>query len=96
RTTTLNPDRKGSTDSFANKAFSTISNAVRGKYDVEESSEAAPSEVQQKDTLWVMKPDGEIGGPFTKQYLRELKVSGKLPQGLTASRSKNGPWQKIS
>ena len=64
-------------------------------YEAEESIETKPSQTKHEATLWVMKPNGEVGGPFTKQYLKELKDSGKLPPGLKASRLKDGPWQNL-
>ena len=42
-----------------------------------------------------MTPDDRILGPFTKQDLEELKDSGRLPTGLKASRSKDGPWVNL-
>ncbi|MGI9556184.1 MAG: hypothetical protein ACR2M9_04910 [Cyanophyceae cyanobacterium] len=75
--------------------FFTIIDAVTGKYDAEEPSEAIPSQTKPEATLWVMKPNGEVGGPFTRQYLSELKAAGKLPKGLKASESESGPWQNL-
>ena len=72
-----------------------ISDAVTGKYDADEQGDHHPTKNNEPVSLgdiWVMKPNGKIGGPFTKQYLKELKDSGKLPPGLKASRSKDGPW----
>jgi hypothetical protein len=43
--------------------------------------------------MWIMRPDGKIGGPFTRKKLDELKSLGKLPSGLKASHSKEGPWK---
>ncbi len=75
-----------------------ISDAVTGKYDADEQDDHHPTKNNEPVSLgdiWVMKPNGKIGGPFTKQYLKELKDSGKLPPGLKASRSKDGPWQNL-
>ena len=63
--------------------------------DTEESIESTPSQNMQTDAIWIMKPNGQVGGPFTKEKLRQLKSQGKLPQGMKASRSKDGPWKEI-
>ena len=87
-----------SSTSNSKSIFSVIADAVTGKYDAEKQDghhSTSTNESVPLGDIWIMKPDGEIGGPFTKQYLKELKDSGKLPPGLKASRSKDGPWQNL-
>lgn len=77
------------------KPFSVLKKAITGELDTEESIESTPSQNMQTDAIWIMKPNGQVGGPFTKERLRQLKSQGKLPQGMKASRSKDGPWKEM-
>ena len=80
-----------------NNTTSPSTNGVTGQSDTRSQSSHNPVQniQEQKDTIWLMKLDGTIGGPFTKEKLRQLKSSGKLPPGLKASRSKDGPWKEL-
>ena len=52
---------------------------------------------QEDNTIWLKRSDGRVIGPYTKEKIKELKSkkTGKLPTGLKASRSKEGPWKEL-
>lgn len=57
---------------------------------------AAMSAIPQKPSVWFVKQDGKVYGPFDSTRLKKLGAAGKVDRDSEISKDRNGPWTEAS